>query len=282
MQGYGSLRTLLLVLLVHVVEGLRNDAEVQSRTRRRVLQQSLPLLYSFHQNHQPCQAASEPYQGFHYSNDWTGTNLKVLSMSDATNSVNIQTSNGVPVWTMGRWPDPVLRRSAQTVGSEWMNTNELNQVCELLRNTAMHNSAVGLAAQQCGVNARIIYVEQANNKKQSYWMFINPRIVERSDEVDMKVWQEECLVLPPSFRATVLRDAWVTVRFQHPDGTLDKVKLQGEAARALQHEYDHDRGILITDHIDFGEMESDRMRQIEFDGHSRRMRIAYSRSLDSD
>ena len=36
---------------------------------------------------------------------------------------------------------------------------------------------------------------------------MNPRIINGSPESEMLVWTEECLVLPPEFRATLLRDA---------------------------------------------------------------------------
>jgi peptide deformylase len=66
--------------------------------------------------------------------------------------------------------------------------------------------AVGLAAQQCAINARIIIVERNNflSKKKHYKILINPRIVQRSNERYMKVWTEQCLVLPPTFPCCTL------------------------------------------------------------------------------
>jgi len=51
----------------------------------------------------------------------------------------------------------------------------------------------------------------------------------------------------------------------------------GEQSRCLQHELDHDRGILITDHVGMDELENDSMRMIEAEGHDRRQTLAYSR-----
>jgi len=233
---------------------------------------------------------------FVYSDSWTGTNLPLLPIWEATEESNIvfdddhddnATTNGLSCWSMGRWPDPILRRPAQQVPSLLFGTEQLQKACELLRNTAVVNAAVGLAAQQCGVNARIIFLEQQGrrpflpNNGKTGLVLINPQIIQRSPEMDMRVWREECLVLPTSFRATVLRDAWVDVKFQHPNGKKDQVRLKGETARALQHEYDHDRGILITDHLDLSELENDLMRRIESDGHEQRMQIAYTRQIDN-
>jgi len=191
---------------------------------------------------------------------------------------------------MGRWPDPLLRRPAQEVPSSMFGTPELEMACHLLRNTAVVNRAVGLAAQQCGVNARIIYLQreqklrspQSKRHHTDGLTMVNPRIVQRSPEMDMRVWREECLVLPPTFRATVLRDAWVDVEFQYAaTGQMTSLRLKGETARALQHEYDHDRGILITDHVDLSELENDVMRQIEEKGHDERMTLAYARTVEA-
>jgi len=122
----------------------------------------------------------------------------------------------------------------------------------------------------------------------------------------MNVWTEECLVLPPTFRATVLRDDWIDIEYdflyefrrssssvitgeevmtpttQGRGGTSSssmpmKRRFFGEQSRCLQHELDHDRGILITDHVGLEELENDMMRQIETDGHTQRMALAYSR-----
>ena len=44
---------------------------------------------------------------------------------------------------------------------------------------------------------------------------------------------------------------------------------------------DHDRGILVLDHIGLEEMENDVMRDIEAEGHNSRMLLAYARDVDS-
>lgn len=240
---------------------------------------------------------------FVYSCNWTGTRLPRMSLDEAVQDSNLVvyennentrrkdslpfTSFGTPLapekaWRMARWADPCLRQPAEPVDSSWFGTVELSKACRLLETTALKNGAVGLAAQQCGVNARIIYLKHPS------LIMINPRIVNRSPELEMRVWREECLVLPPSFRATVLRDAWVDVQYQNCDSESTKartfenkiIRLRGEAARALQHEYDHDRGILITDHVDLNELETTLMQDIERPGHAQRMMVAYQRTLD--
>jgi peptide deformylase len=109
---------------------------------------------------------------------------------------------------------------------------------------ARANYAVGLAAQQCGVNARIVFLELSPFRS---LVMVNPQIIERSPELEMRVWREHCLVLPPTFVATVLRDAWIVLEYQDAaTGTVQQLRLSGEPARAAQHELDHDRGIMVT------------------------------------
>ena len=268
-----------------------------SRTRRAAILSVVPsgLLHAvaLHCRTLPCWARQESlYHPFWYSDNWTGTALSVLSLEEAvqlacvgaiTNDADTDSRHCASSWPMARWPDSILRRPASPVPQQYFGSTALDRACQLLQGTARKEKAVGLAAEQCGVDARIIYLDDRGASARSRQgtdslVMVNPRIVERSPEAEMKVWNERCLVLPPSFAATVLRDAWVEVAYQDPPtGAWRSIRLAGEAARAFQHEYDHDRGILITDHVSFEEMDSDLMASIEADGHAERMHEAYER-----
>jgi peptide deformylase len=162
--------------------------------------------------------ASEPL--FRYSDDWSGTQLNLRSLQESVLPLK---------WPMGRWPDSILRRPASPVDPQWYASATVQTAATLLKQTARREGAVGLAAQQCGVDARMVFVEGRG-------VLVNPHIVARSPETEMKVWQEECLVLPPSFVATVLRDSWVDVEYWTVMGKLQKTRLSGELSRCLQHE----------------------------------------------
>ena len=198
----------------------------------------------------------------------------------------------------------------------------------MLVRTAQYYGAVGLAAQQCGINARLIYIQEDDDGRKrrrtttaTTTVFINPRLVSRSPEPNVQVWTEQCLVLPPTWTATVLRDSWIDVEYftlmkktpvvatttptttprrptasrtmggsvvvplpspQQEQWLLTKCRrrLYGEASRCFQHEYDHDRGILLTDHVGLEELESEVMRDMEQGGHEERQAMAYARHLD--
>jgi peptide deformylase len=268
-----------------------------SRTRRAAILSVVPTILPVALRYRslPCWANQESLsRPFVYSDDWTGTAMSVMSLEEAvhlerapaTSDASVGTSSEVVAsnWPMARWPDPILRRPASPVPQRFFGSAVLTRACQLLQGTARKEKAAGLAAEQCGVDARIIYLDDQGTGRSRYGLdplvMVNPRIVERSLEAEMKVWNERCLVLPPSFTATVLRDAWVEVEYQDPSkGAWRTIRLAGEAARAFQHEYDHDHGILITDHVSFAEMDSDLMARIEADGHTERMRQAYERDV---
>lgn len=219
---------------------------------------------------------SSPLLNYRYNNEWKGTSLTRLTQSAAANYPS-------DVYTMGQWPDPMLRYPASQVvmgdtASHW-NSDELKRIAQKLTQTARTNGAVGLAAQQCGVDVSMVFLDYVSKKEKALVM-INPRIIERSPELDMQVWTEQCLVLPPSFTATLLRDAKITVQYQDFEGRPKSINLEGELARAAQHEMDHDSGILIVDHVALDELESEDMRRIERFGHEDRMKVAYARSIE--
>ncbi len=234
---------------------------------------------------------------FAYSDSWTGTRLNIKSLEESTNSgAFARDESGLLYWTMGKWPDPALRIPAKPVDpSMWLDgvkQQRLELAATILRDTANREGAVGLAAQQCGVDARMVFLSASDDRNgNSDMVLINPRIVARSPESSMKVWTEECLVLPPTFRATVLRDDWIDVEYDFcyeyrskesiisSAGSQTPIKRRffKEQSRCLQHELDHDRGILITDHVGLDELENDTMRKIEAEGHEKRQALAYSR-----
>lgn len=213
------------------------------------------------------QTVSDAKEGFKYNERWTGTNLRLLTIEEAAK---------LEEWPFGRWPDPILRRPASLVSDSYFGTPTLQRVCEILKKTSHSNKAVGLAAQQCGVDARIVVLER---QLLPTLTLVNPIIVGRSEERDMKAWVERCLVLPPTFSGTVLRDFRVDIEYQDVYGMWHTARLYDELARAAQHELDHDRGILILDHVSLDEMENGVMREIERDGHVDRMKLAYSRTI---
>lgn len=146
---------------------------------------------------------------------------------------------------MAKYPDPMLRMSAKPVSESMFGQPALQLFTKALQATAAAEGAVGLAASQVGVDARIIVLDPTVADQT---VFVNPQIVERSSEESMRWWRESCLVLPPDVLVTLLRDARIKVKAFDLKGELYTMSLTGEAARAFQHELDHLNGVLIIDH----------------------------------
>ncbi len=106
------------------------------------------------------------------NDNWVGTSLPLLSIEEAAAEAGVGVGgnnfDSASAFAMGRWPDPILRRSASKInfgfdshfensgngngngnGSGSGNTRtSLKVVANKLRRTARVNKAVGLAAQQ--------------------------------------------------------------------------------------------------------------------------------------
>ena len=87
------------------------------------------------------ESSFEALQNYMYSENWVGTSLPILSLELAV-------ATGESDFQMGRWPDPILRRTASKIEATMMGGPLLNSLAKKLRRTARVNKAVGLAAQQ--------------------------------------------------------------------------------------------------------------------------------------
>ncbi len=193
-------------------------------------------------------------------NQLHGTRLPLMTLEEAANKNN---------WEFAIYPDPILRRPSSPVT---IFNDELKVSAARLRSAAIKERAMGCAAQQCGVDASLVYLADGEQ------FLVNPRVVSRSSEP--VAWNEFCLVFPKEvdLHVNLLRDASVTVEYEDLTGVTESKTFKGEQARALQHEMDHDRGILIVDHADLSELPA-WIARIESDDHSVRQTKAISRKL---
>jgi peptide deformylase len=109
--------------------------------------------------------------------------------------------------------------------------------------TMRHNSGVGLAAPQVGVSLRVAVVEVP---EQPVLVLINPHMVKRRGEHQV---EEGCLSYP-GYRGEIMRAQRVVVEALNLEGEKVRVKADGLAAQALEHELDHLNGVLYIDHLE--------------------------------
>ncbi|TQX82724.1 MULTISPECIES: peptide deformylase [Rhizobium] len=139
-------------------------------------------------------------------------------------------------------PDPALRQVSRAVDPEAAETALL--VDDMLE-TMYNASGAGLAAVQIGILKRVVVVDVARDAPRDPRVFINPVIVDASDECS--TFREGCLSIPNTM-VEVVRPAKITVEYDNLSGGREILEAEGVLATCLQHEIDHLNGTLITDH----------------------------------
>ena len=100
---------------------------------------------------------------------------------------------------------------------------------------------VGLAAPQVGINEQIFVVDTG----EEVFAAINPKIIKTAGR---EVMEEGCLSVPRVL-VDIKRAKTVWVEFIDQENRQVRAKLDGLAAKAFQHEYDHLQGKLILDYL---------------------------------
>ena len=119
---------------------------------------------------------------------------------------------------------------------------ELDKMLEIM----YESGGVGLAANQVGLNKRMVVIDiQANEKKQPIFL-INPKITWYSDNcIEM---EEGCLSVP-GCSAKIKRPEKVKVEYTDKDSEKLNIEADGLLGRCLQHEIDHLDGKLYIDYL---------------------------------
>ncbi len=152
--------------------------------------------------------------------------------------------------------NPVLKRVADEITSDYPDLSEL---IENMWETMYAAHGVGLAAPQIGLSIRLFVIdaslfvdeeemdqEEIDTLKDLKKVFINPIIEEEQGE--LWSFNEGCLSIP-DVREDVSRKEEIVVSYLDENFTPQQLKLNGLAARVVQHEYDHIQGVLFTDHL---------------------------------
>ena len=146
------------------------------------------------------------------------------------------------ILTVLRFPDERLRTKATQVVE--VNDNIKSIVNDMFE-TMYDENGVGLAATQVNIHQQIVVMDVSEDKENPL-VFINPEIIEKSD--DTVINEEGCLSVPGCY-AKVDRHTKVTVKALDINGkefTLDGEEL---LAICIQHELDHLNGVLFVDYL---------------------------------
>jgi peptide deformylase len=144
---------------------------------------------------------------------------------------------------------PLLEQSIQSVALfDQQLLDHVNDMIETMR----YYHGVGLAANQIGINQRIVIIEVNQNprypeqSKISLMVLVNPQIEMIGNFKES--YMEGCLSIP-DYRGEVLRNK--SIRYQAFDQFGNQISgiADGFLARIIQHELDHLNGILFTQRV---------------------------------
>lgn len=152
--------------------------------------------------------------------------------------------------------DPVLRMKAQTIASEEIASEEIQELITDMRHTLLEKKlGVGLAAPQVGkpLALAVIAIRPSAYRPKSELfdlVLINPEII--SVTGDKSPMWEGCISCGPgkaAIMAKVPRYGSVKVRFYDEKGRRHEQTFKGLTAQVVQHETDHLNGTLFVDKV---------------------------------
>jgi peptide deformylase len=156
-----------------------------------------------------------------------------------------QTFEPLPVYVDGH---PFLKMPTKVVEPSEIKTPEFQQVIGRLKATMRQYDAVGLSANQCGINLRVFVL----GSDVFQMACINPKIIDfKNDPEDWSgpvLMREGCVSFPGMF-LNVPRYKSIQVEYLNENGVSTTAWLDGITAQCYQHELDHMDGICYTDKV---------------------------------
>ena len=132
---------------------------------------------------------------------------------------------------------PGLRKMAQPVSLEELESEEMQLFLDDLKATMKSAGGVGIAAPQVNVSKRVFVAMDS--------IILNPELT-YFDDKGMKSSTEGCLSIPGK-RYVVPRYKEIHIDYFDRNGEVVSQDVRGFKAIVIQHEYDHLDGILISD-----------------------------------
>lgn len=153
---------------------------------------------------------------------------------------------------------PMLRQKGKRIDPL---TPEVGQLVDDMLETMRDALGVGLAAQQVGHALQLAVIDTRGLPDRPSWLEVNGQRVEVAGHMPMVLINPEvspvgepvagpegCLSFP-EFYGEITRPESVDVATQDRAGRLQRFRCGGLLARAIQHEFDHLRGILFIDRM---------------------------------
>lgn len=153
-----------------------------------------------------------------------------------------------------KFPDKRLRGNSDSVTDDEYETS-VPRWCQDLRDTMVANAGLGLAGPQIGIKKKIFAVDVKDldnpgallqESKDGALYIINPVLSLAEKETHGSV--EACLSVP-GVMYKVKRSPVINLSYTTPQKESISVRITGEDAVVIQHEYDHLTGKLFIDRL---------------------------------
>lgn len=143
-----------------------------------------------------------------------------------------------------RFPHPLLKNPTKRVE---VIDKEIKDIIRDMFETMYNAEGVGLAANQIGVDLRIMVIDTTPRKESLplKLVLINPEILEKEGSIK---YREGCLSFP-GLVVEVERYRRVKVKALDENGEEREYHLEGFPAIVFQHEMDHLEGITFLDRV---------------------------------
>ena len=159
------------------------------------------------------------------------------------------------IYSILSYGNPILKKPTKDIDEKY---NDLDTIINNMWETMYNAKGVGLAAPQIGFSISLFLVDGTP--------FVEDENINESDKIQLKnlkkviinpilnefgenwIFNEGCLSIP-NIREDVLRKNSLKIKYYDQQFRFHEEVYSGLAARIIQHEYDHLKGILFIDKL---------------------------------
>ena len=141
-----------------------------------------------------------------------------------------------------KYPDVFLRSKSNDV--PFPLDDKTSRLIKFMYKAMYQHNGIGLAAIQVGYQKRM-FVMDCTRSQTGEKVFINPEIVERSEET---IRDNEGCLSSPGKTGDVSRHIRIILKYQDENGKEERKTFYNLEARCIQHEMDHLDGKLCIDY----------------------------------
>lgn len=153
----------------------------------------------------------------------------------------------LPIYVYG---SDVLRAKSKEVNIESVDREAFGKFIDDMFETMKNADGVGLAAPQVGKDIQCVMVDGRDIAdsypylKEFFRVMINPVVLEESEETS--TYSEGCLSIP-DINCDIIRPKKIKVEFYDRNFEKQVEEFNDFAARMVQHELDHLKGVMFVD-----------------------------------